>query len=52
MKVQEIVLPVNAGIAVIGSMTAHLAPGRETDPIVSGCEFSIVQCASRLSLVP
>ena len=52
MNVQEIVLPVNSGIAVFGSMTAHLAPGREADPIVPGCEFSIVQCASRLSLVP
>lgn len=52
MKVQEIVLPVNYRIAVIGSMTAHLAPGREADPIVPGSEFSTVQCASRLSLVP
>ena len=43
MNVQEIVLPVNSGIAVIGSMTAHLVPGREADPIVPGCEFSIVQ---------
>jgi hypothetical protein len=34
MNVQEIVLPVNSGIAVIGSMTAHLAPGREADPMM------------------
>jgi hypothetical protein len=51
MNVQEIVLPVNSGVAVIGSMTPHLVPGREADRLfldANSASFN-VHLAYRLS---